>query len=125
MADIEVTPSASSLSGRKMSLAQSSSGKPVESMTIDTLENAEQAYLAEENSTVQSKSDLSPSRSVLPEGNLSDHFSSQTSKKKTLQRRIIAEDPEWNLALVDSLTSLALKCIVANFESELLSTDCH
>ena len=37
-------------------------------------------------------------------------------KKNGNQRRIIAEDPEWNLAAVESLSSLALKSIVKNFQ---------
>ncbi|KAI9098244.1 hypothetical protein DFS34DRAFT_620121 [Phlyctochytrium arcticum] len=32
------------------------------------------------------------------------------------QRRVIAEDPEWNLAAVENLSELCLKSIVANFE---------
>lgn len=43
-------------------------------------------------------------------------MSDSTSKKKGNQRRIIAEDPEWNLAAVESLSSLALRSIVKNFQ---------
>jgi hypothetical protein len=39
-------------------------------------------------------------------------------ERKAAQRRIIAEDPEWNLAPVEKLTELCLKIIVANFESK-------
>ena len=34
------------------------------------------------------------------------------------QRRIIAEDPEWNLAPVDKLSDMCVRVIVANFESK-------
>lgn len=39
-----------------------------------------------------------------------------SSKQKGNPRRIIAEDPEWNLAAVESLSSLALRSIVKNFQ---------
>jgi hypothetical protein len=34
------------------------------------------------------------------------------------QRRIIAEDPEWNLAPVDKLSDMCVRVLVANFESK-------
>ncbi|KAJ3210620.1 T-complex-associated testis-expressed protein 1 [Dinochytrium kinnereticum] len=37
-------------------------------------------------------------------------------ERRMAQRRCIAEDPEWNLALVEKLTDLCVKVIVANFE---------
>ena len=46
-----------------------------------------------------------------------EHLSRAPSKPETIQRRIIAEDPEWNLAPVPRLTDLCVKVIVANFES--------
>jgi hypothetical protein len=36
------------------------------------------------------------------------------------KRRIIAEDPEWNLAPVQRLTNKCVDIIVKNFESEYL-----
>lgn len=37
-------------------------------------------------------------------------------EKDGLKRRIIAEDPEWNLAPVQKLTNLCIQIIVKNFE---------
>lgn len=40
----------------------------------------------------------------------------EQSVKESRERRIIAEDPEWNLAPVEKLTALCIKVIVKNFE---------
>ncbi|KAI8848522.1 hypothetical protein BC829DRAFT_443667 [Chytridium lagenaria] len=42
----------------------------------------------------------------------------QAKERRIAQRRCIAEDPDWNLALVEKLTDLCVKDIVANFEHE-------
>lgn len=47
--------------------------------------------------------------------------SARTTQKQP--RRIIAEDPEWNLAPVDKLSQLALSAIVANFEKKPILND--
>ncbi|KAJ3114625.1 hypothetical protein HK098_007295, partial [Nowakowskiella sp. JEL0407] len=52
----------------------------------------------------------------LPSTQLSNH-------KEKQQRRIIAEDPEWNLAPVEKLSELCVRVIVSNFESNLLPRD--
>ncbi|KAJ3099132.1 T-complex-associated testis-expressed protein 1 [Phlyctochytrium planicorne] len=39
-------------------------------------------------------------------------------ERRMAQRRCIAEDPEWNLALVEKLSDLCVKVIVANFEEK-------
>ena len=44
---------------------------------------------------------------------------STQAKKKSNYRRIISEDPEWNLAAVETLKALCLKSIVTHFESKL------
>ena len=44
-----------------------------------------------------------------------------TSNKKGNQRLIIAEDPEWNLAAVESLSFLALKSIVKTFQGMIIN----
>jgi hypothetical protein len=53
---------------------------------------------------------------VMSENPLGD---SATPQKKNGNRRIIAEDPEWNLAAIERLTTLCLNMIVKNFESNL------
>ena len=39
-------------------------------------------------------------------------------KQAQMNRKIIAEDPEWNLAPIEKLQNICLKAIVANFESK-------
>ena len=41
---------------------------------------------------------------------------SNPSSEDDVQRRIIAEDPEWNLAPVHQLSDLCVRVIVANFD---------
>ena len=38
-------------------------------------------------------------------------------EKRNAQRKILAEDPTWNLAPVEKLSEMCLKIIIANFES--------
>jgi hypothetical protein len=72
--------------------------------------------------TAKSTASISKSSDKLQEalsGATTDHPSRVGSKsaKEVVQRRIIAEDAEWNLAPVPKLTELCIKAIVANFES--------
>ena len=66
---------------------------------------------------------LNRSQTSLQDGESSNNNnnvnSGMSSKEKRLaQRRCIAEDPEWNLAMVDRLSDLCIKVVVAGFESE-------
>ncbi|KAJ3264745.1 T-complex-associated testis-expressed protein 1, partial [Borealophlyctis nickersoniae] len=51
------------------------------------------------------------------------NMAGMTARQKMMaQRRIIAEDPEWNLAPVEKLSELCVRVIVANFEKTPLLT---
>lgn len=41
------------------------------------------------------------------------------ASKTVPRRRIIAEDPEWNMAPVEKLSNICVKLIVSNFESSV------
>lgn len=114
MADLEVTTSAVSM-GRKQSIRpEHADGEPL-------MENPP-SITAIKTESSKSKENISPGASKSGVGMDSNSGSgegagSNASKKKVNHRRIIAEDPEWNLALIESLSSIALKTIVKNFES--------
>jgi hypothetical protein len=90
------------------------------------VESADQSSNVEEQlDLTKSKNDLSVKSFGLdaskvssdPSNMLADsQLAESPSIKKGNQRLIIAEDPEWNLAAVESLSSLALKSIVKNFQ---------
>ncbi|KAJ3062382.1 Kinesin-associated protein 3 [Podochytrium sp. JEL0797] len=63
-----------------------------------------------------SGADRSNNRSTNDAGDM-DAFSGMNAKERRMaQRRCIAEDKEWNLALVEKLSELCLRVIVTNFE---------
>ncbi|KAJ1544787.1 T-complex-associated testis-expressed protein 1, partial [Nowakowskiella sp. JEL0078] len=62
---------------------------------------------------IRSQINLSPGNTDMAEGG---GMSILGFKHEKVQRRIIAEDPEWNLAPVEKLSELCVRVIVANFE---------
>jgi hypothetical protein len=115
MADVELTISTS---------GKSNIANP--ELPTKLVESADQSSNMEEQlDLTKSKNDLSVKSSGIdaskissdPSNILADiQLSQNSSTKKANQRLIIAEDPEWNLAAVESLSSLALKSIVKNFQ---------
>ncbi|KAJ3190767.1 T-complex-associated testis-expressed protein 1 [Irineochytrium annulatum] len=50
-------------------------------------------------------------------GTINPYAGLSGKERKMAQRRCIAEDPEWNLAVVDRLTEICVRVIVNNFEN--------
>ena len=67
------------------------------------------------------KSDVTAGASidtVSANNNTANVTSMSKKEKRAANRRIIAENPEWNLAPVERLSDLSVKVIVTNFESK-------
>ena len=122
MADIE--PSNSSSAATRLSMIN------VESHTkaVEQTDQTSSLAIAED---LGSKADIPTSKSLsmddrkinsLDFKNIPNDIQTTDSmlKKKWSERRIIAEDPEWNLAAVESLSMLALQSIVKNFQGKLI-----
>ncbi|KAI9328525.1 hypothetical protein BDR26DRAFT_53447 [Obelidium mucronatum] len=75
--------------------------------------------IARESNQMSVASEKSPTKVAISDdgGGPMDAFAGMNAKERRMaQRRCIAEDKEWNLALVEKLSELCLRVIVSNFE---------